>query len=172
MKKLFTKFNIHWGYNNVQIKEGDKWKAAFITNEGLYKPTVMFFGMTNFPATFQAMMNAIFKDKIQEDWLTVYMDDMLIATPDNLVFHKECIHKILDKLEKHNLYLKPEKCMFTQKCIEFLGVILENNTIQMDLTKIKGIAEWPRPRNPTDVHSSLGFTGFYRYFIPNYLHVA
>src|SRR5712672_2775046 len=100
------------------------------------------------------------------------MDDMLIATPDNLVFHKECIHKILDKLEKHNLYLKPEKCMFTQKCIEFLGVILENNTIQMDLTKIKGIAEWPRPRNPTDVHSSLGFTGFYRYFIPNYSHVA
>jgi len=172
MKKLFTKFNVCWGYNNVHIKKGDKWKAAFITNEGLYEPTVMFFGMTNSPATFQAMMNAIFEDKIQEGWLTVYMDDMLIATPDDPVFHKKCIHKILDKLEKHDLYLKPEKCMFTQKCIEFLGVILENNTIQMDPTKIKGIAEWPYPRNPTDVRSFLGFTGFYRYFIPNYSHVA
>jgi len=78
MKKLFTKFDVHWGYNNVHIKEGDEWKAAFITNEGLYEPTVMFFGMTNSPATFQAMMNAIFEDEIREGWLTVYMDDMLI----------------------------------------------------------------------------------------------
>jgi len=80
MKKLFTKFDVHWGYNNVRIKKGDKWKAAFITNEGLYEPTVMFFSMTNSPATFQAMMNAIFKDEIQEGWLTIYMDDMLITT--------------------------------------------------------------------------------------------
>jgi len=65
----------------VRIKAGDEWKAAFITNEGLYEPTVMFFGLTNSPATFQAMMNAIFKEEIEEGWLTVYMDDMLIATP-------------------------------------------------------------------------------------------
>jgi len=172
MKKLFTKFDVRWGYNNVWIKEGDEWKAAFITNEGLYEPTVMFFGMTNSPATFQAMMNAIFEDEIQEGWLMVYMDDMLIATSDNPVFHKQCVHRILDKLEKHDLYLKPEKCTFTQKHIEFLGVILENNTIQMDPTKIKGVAEWPHPKNPTDVHLFLGFTGFYRYFIPNYSRVA
>jgi len=105
MKKLFTKFDVHWGYNNVHIKEGDKWKAAFITNEGLYEPTVMFFGMTNSPTTFQAMMNTIFEDEIREGWLTVYMDDMLIATPNDPAFHKQCIHKILDKLEKHDLYL-------------------------------------------------------------------
>jgi len=87
MKKLFTKFNVRWGYNNVRIKEGNEWKAAFITNEGLYEPMVMFFGLTNSPATFQAMMNAIFEDEIREGWLTVYMDDMLIATPDNPVLH-------------------------------------------------------------------------------------
>jgi len=156
----------------VRIKEGDEWKAAFITNEGLYEPTVMFFGMTNSPATFQAMMNTIFEDEIREGWLTVYMDDMLIATPDDPAFHKQCVHKILDKLEKHDLYLKPEKCTFTQKRIEFLGVVLENNTIQMDPTKIKGVAEWPHPKNPTDVCSFLGFMGFYCYFIPNYSHVA
>src|SRR5712675_2092182 len=88
------------------------------------------------------------------------------------MFHKQCVHRILDKLEKHNLYLKPEKCVFTQKHIEFLGVVLEGNTIQMDPTKIKGVVEWPQPRNPTDVRSFLGFTGFYRYFIPNYSHVT
>jgi hypothetical protein len=57
---LFTKFNIRWGYNNIHIREGDKWKAAFLMHEGLFEPTVMFFGLTNSPATFQMMMNTIF----------------------------------------------------------------------------------------------------------------
>jgi hypothetical protein len=68
---LYTKFNIRWGYNNVRIKEGDEWKAAFITNEGLFEPTVMFFGLTNSLATFQTMMNSIFAKEIAEKWLTV-----------------------------------------------------------------------------------------------------
>jgi len=86
-RALFSKFDIQWGYNNVRIRKGDEWKAAFITNEGLFEPTVMFFGLTNSPATFQMMMNAIFQDEIHEGWLIVYMDDMLIATDDNLVYH-------------------------------------------------------------------------------------
>jgi Reverse transcriptase (RNA-dependent DNA polymerase) len=64
----------------VRIKEGDEWKVAFITNEGLFEPTVMFFGLTNSPATFQTMMNSIFANDIAEKWLTVYMDDMAIHT--------------------------------------------------------------------------------------------
>ena len=57
---IYTKLNVRWGYNNINIKEGDKWKAAFMTKYGLYKPTVMYFGLTNSPATFQTMMNYIF----------------------------------------------------------------------------------------------------------------
>ena len=75
---LFAKFDIRWGYNNVRIKNGDQWKAAFITNQGLFEPTVMFFGLTNSPATFQMMMNTIFTDKMVQGWLTIYMDDMAI----------------------------------------------------------------------------------------------
>src|SRR5487761_513297 len=77
---LYTKFDIRWGYNNVRIKEGDEWKAAFLTNEGLFEPTVMFFGLTNSPATFQTMMNSIFATEVAQMWLTVYMDDMAIPT--------------------------------------------------------------------------------------------
>ena len=79
---------------------------------------------------------------------------------------------MLENLKKHNLYLKPEKCIFNQKRIEFLGVILENGTIQMDLAKVKGIADWPPAQNVMDICSFLGFTGFYHYFIPNYLLIA
>ena len=62
------------------IKDDDQWKAAFITNKGLFEPTVMFFGLTNLPATFQTMMNTIFANEMAQGWLTVYMDDMMIAT--------------------------------------------------------------------------------------------
>ena len=112
--KLFTKVDIRWGYNNMHIKEGDKHKAAFITNQGLFEPTVMFFGLMNPPATFQTMMNTIFTEEIAEGWLIVYMDDILVATKDDIQFHKKCVHRMPEKLKKHDLYLKPEKCTFKQ----------------------------------------------------------
>ena len=149
-----------------------EWKAAFITNEGLFEPTVMFFGLTNSPATFQMMMNAIFEEELREGWLVIYMDDMLIATHDNLPFHRLCVHRILKKLRQHDLYLKPEKCQFEQQRIEFLGVILQHGTVNMDPTKTQGVADWPYPTTVTDVRSFLGFTGFYRYFVPNYSKIA
>ena len=170
--KRFTKVDIRWGYNNVGIKEGDEYKAAFITNQGLFKPTVMFFGLMNSPATFQTMMNVIFAEEIAEGWLIVYIDDILVATKDNQKFHDQCIHRMLENLKKHNLYLKPKKCVFDQMRIEFLGVILEGGTIQMDPAKVKGVADWPPLQNVTDIHSFLGFMGFYHNFILNYSLIA
>ena len=104
--------------------------------------------------------------------MIVYMDNILVATTDDIQFHKKCIYRMLEKLRKHNLYLKPEKCAFKQSKIEFLGVILKNGTVQMDPAKVRGIADWPPPQNITDIHSFLGFTGFYCYFIPNYSLIA
>ncbi len=78
--KYFTKCDVRWGYNNVRIKSGDEWKAAFRTNRGLFEPTVMFFGLTNSPATFQWMMNDIFKNLIASGAVTVYLDDILIMS--------------------------------------------------------------------------------------------
>jgi Reverse transcriptase (RNA-dependent DNA polymerase) len=122
--------DIRWGYNNIRIKEGDEWKAAFITNKGLFKPTVMFFRLTNSPATFQTMMNSIFTNNITEKWLMVYMDDMAIHTKCqpketeelHIQCHQSYVKCILDKLMRHNLFLKLEKCAFEQPSIEFLGV--------------------------------------------------
>jgi hypothetical protein len=76
------KLNIQWGYHNIRIKEGDEWKGAFKTNKGLFKPTVMFFGLCNSPVTFQVMMNDIFRDMLNEGWLIIYMDDILIYSSD------------------------------------------------------------------------------------------
>jgi len=78
--RYFTKLDVRWGFNNVHIKPRDKWKTAFQTNRGLFEPLVMFFGMTNSPATFQTMMNNIFRNLIAEGIVVVYLDDILIFT--------------------------------------------------------------------------------------------
>jgi hypothetical protein len=78
--KWFTKLDVRWGYNNVRIKEGDEWKAAFRTSRGLFEPLVMFFGLTNSPATFQTMMNDLFRELIDEGVVIIYLDDILIYT--------------------------------------------------------------------------------------------
>ncbi|THH18610.1 hypothetical protein EUX98_g8928 [Antrodiella citrinella] len=79
---IFSKFDLRSGYNNVRIKDGHQWKAAFKCSKGLYEPTVMFFGLCNSPATFQAMMNDLFKDMLDEGWLVIYMDDLLLFSSD------------------------------------------------------------------------------------------
>ncbi len=78
--KYFSKLNVGWGYNNVCIKKGNEWKVAFRTNQGLFEPMVMFFGLTNSPATFQWMMNDIFKDLIASGDITIYLNDILIMS--------------------------------------------------------------------------------------------
>jgi Reverse transcriptase (RNA-dependent DNA polymerase) len=104
--KFFTKFDVRWDYNNVRIKAKDQWKAALKTNRGLFKPTVMFFGMCNSPATFQAMMDSIFSDMIEERRVTVYMDDILIFAEKQEEL-QEKTKQVLQRLREHDLFLKP-----------------------------------------------------------------
>jgi RNase H-like domain found in reverse transcriptase/Reverse transcriptase (RNA-dependent DNA polymerase)/Integrase zinc binding domain len=177
---LYTKFDIRWGYNNVRIKEGDEWKAAFITNEGLFEPTVMFFRLTNSPATFQTMMNSTFSEEVAECWMTIYMDDMAIHTKrregktelQHILRHRSYVCRVLVKLMKHNLFLKPEKCTFEQPSIKFLGVRVSKGTVHMDNVKVEKVRKWLPPSNVTEVRKFLGFTGYYRYFIKDYSKIA
>jgi hypothetical protein len=87
--QFFTKLDVRWGFNNVRIQEGDEWKTMFRTNWGLFEPLVMYFGLTNSPATFQTMMNDIFHLILSRD-VMVYLDDILIAHSD-LACHREII---------------------------------------------------------------------------------
>ncbi len=102
-KKFFTKFDVRWGYNNIRIKEGDQWKATFKTNRGLFEPKVMFFGLTNSPATFQTMMDDLFRDDLAKGDIIIYMDDILITTDSDIVQHKFKVTHVLNKLMKNNV---------------------------------------------------------------------
>ncbi len=169
--KYFTKLDVRFGYNNVRIKEGDEEKAAFHTNRGLFEPTVMFFGLTNSPATFQWMMNDIFRDLIGEGKVTIYLDDILIFSK-TLDKHRRIVKRVLQCLHENKLFLKAEKCEFEVLETEYLGVIISENSVRMDPVKITGIAEWPTPTKKRELQLFLGFTNFYRKFIKNYSKVV
>ena len=153
------------------MKVRDEWKAAFRTDRGLFEPLVMFFGLTNSPATFQTMMNGIFGDLISEGVVVVYLDDILVFTK-TLQEHREVVRRVMALLEKHNLFIKPEKCDFEQSSVEYLGVVISHNSVKMDPAKIAGVAEWPIPTTKKEVQSFLGFTNFYRRFIEGFSHHA
>jgi NDP-sugar pyrophosphorylase family protein len=131
----------------------------------------MYFGLTNSPATFQMMINEIFQDLITEGVVSVYLDDILIST-NSLEEHHWIIHLVLDRMWEHKLYLRPEKCEFEKMKIEYLGVIISHNKVEMDPVKIAGVADWLTPSNKKEVQSFVGFVNFYRHFIPGFSHHA
>jgi len=136
--RYFTKLDVRLGFNNVCIKSGDEWKVAFQTNQGLFEPLVMFFGMTNSPATFQTMMNNIFWNLIVEGIMVVYLDDILIFTKTKEE-HKQVVRRVLQVLKENKLFLRPEKCEFCKQRIEYLGLVISENEVSMDPVKVAGV---------------------------------
>jgi Reverse transcriptase (RNA-dependent DNA polymerase) len=131
-------------------------EAAFRMNKGLFEPTVMFCGMCNSLATFQAMMDDIFMTMIDNQLVIVYMDDILIFA-DTKEELKRITKLVLEKLQEHDLFLKAKKCKFFQMRIEYLGMIIEEGRIAMNSVKLGGIRDWPVPTTLKQTRSFLGF---------------
>jgi len=170
-KKVFTKIDLRWGYNNVRIKEGDEWKAAFTTLEGSFEPTVMFFGLINSPATFQTMMNELLRDLTNTGKVAVFIDDVIIGT-ETEEGHDELVVEVIKRLEENDLYVKPEKCKWKVREVDFLGVVIEPEGIKMENEKVKGVLEWPTLKCVKDVQKFLGLANYYRQFIEGFAMVA
>ena len=135
-------------------------ESCFVTHKGLFEPTVMFFGLTNSPATFQYFMNDSFRDMIVEGWLVIYMDNLLIFSSDNAT-HTEQTKCVLQQMKELDLHLKLEKCNSTSSEVEYLGMIIKPGELTMDPIKLNGIAQWPVPTKVKDVQFFLGFANFY-----------
>ena len=170
-KKVFTKMDLRWGYNNIRIKERDEWKAAFTTPEGSFKPTVMFFELTNSPATFQAMMNELLRDLINTRKVVAFIDDVIVGTKTE-EGHDELVTEVIRRLEENNLYVKPEKCRWKVREVEFLGVVIGLEGIKMGKWKVNGVLEWPTPKCVKDVQKFLGLANYYCRFIEDFVSIA
>ena len=168
---MFTKMDLRWGYNNVRIKEGDEWKAAFTMPEGSFEPTVMFFGLTNSPAMFQAMMNKLLRDLTNMGKVAVFIDDVIVGI-ETEEGHDELVAEVIRRLEENDLYVKPEKCKWKVKEVGFLGVVIRPEGIKIKEEKVKGVLEWPTPKSVKDVQKFLELANYYCQFIEGFAMVA
>ena len=149
-KRVFTKIDLQWGYNNVWIKEGDEWKAVFIMPEGSFEPTMMFFGLTNSPATFQTIINEILQDLTNMEKVASFIDDVIIGT-EGEEGHNELVEEVVKRLAENDLYVKPEKCKWKVKEVGFLGVVIGPKGIKMEEEKVKEVLDWPIPECVKDI---------------------
>jgi hypothetical protein len=168
--KIFTKIDRKNGYNLIRIKPGDEWKTAFKIRYRLYEYTVMPFGLSNAPATFQNMMNHIFRDLLDLG-LIVYLDDILIYA-ETEEEHDRIIIEVLKRLAANGLAISQDKCFWSTTGVDFLGYVISKDGIEMAQDKVQCIRDWERPKGLRDVQSFIGFANFYRRFIEGFSKIA
>ena len=137
-KQVFTKIDLWWGFNNMRIKEENEWKGAFMIYIGFFEPIVIFFGITNSPAIFQAIMNKILRDMINKGKVVAFVDDVLVEMEIEERYD-EIIEEVLRRLEKNDLYIKLEKYVWKVWKVGFLGVIIGPNGIEIEKEKMDGV---------------------------------
>jgi len=168
--KWFTKLDLRSGYHQIRIHPKDVEKTAFNTRYGHFEFNVLPFGLTNAPATFQTLMNAVFADFV-DVFVIVYLDDVLIFSR-SLEDHRKHVKMVLERLRKHKLFANQEKCEFGRQSIHFLGHVVSKDGIGMESSKLDEIRQWPVPKTVEDIRAFLGLTGYYRKFIHKFSQIA
>ncbi|KAK3507858.1 hypothetical protein QTP70_002081 [Hemibagrus guttatus] len=141
-ERVFTKLDLRSAYNLVRIREGDEWKIAFQTT----RPTGGKGGIA-------------------------YIDDILVYS-SSMEEHVRMVREVLGRLQQHHLYVKLEKCEFHRSTVTFLGYVISQHGVEMDVIKVQAVTEWPAPTSVRGLQRFLGFANFYRRFIRNYSSVA
>jgi hypothetical protein len=169
--KYFTKMDLHWGFKNVRIKEGDEHKATFITPQGLFEPTVIQFGLCNVPSTFQRLVDKILKEEVNTGKVVIYVDDILIHT-ETKQENKELTRDVLKKLQKYRLFCRDTKFQFEKEEVDFLRVTIQKRRIMVSKSKVTAILEEKAPWTRKMLRRFLGMTNYHRKFIRGYLQIT
>ncbi|KAJ9527530.1 hypothetical protein QJQ45_025738, partial [Haematococcus lacustris] len=167
---VFSKIDLRQGYHQIRIAPEDIPKTTFNTRYGHFEFTVLPFGLCNAPATFQRIMNDIFRQEL-DDHVIVYLDDILIFSRTQEE-HAKHLDRVLSLLRQHKLYAKLSKCEFGRSQTEFLGHIITSTSIACDPSKLAAINSWPVPTTVHDVRSFLGLSNYYRRFVNNFSSIA
>ena len=168
--RYFSKLDMRDAYHRVRIKPGDEWKTAFRTRYGHFEYTVMPFGLSNAPASFQSYINNALAGLL-DHICVVYLDDILIYSQTEEE-HIEHIRLVLERLRIHKLYAKRSKCEFLRDSVDFLGFVIGREGVSVEPDRIRSIQEWPLPASVRDIRVFIGFANYYRRFIKGFSRVT
>jgi hypothetical protein len=168
--KFFTSIDLTSRYHQIRITEEDAPKTAFRTPFGHYQFKVLIEGLTNAPATFQTVMNAIFQPYLR-DFVVVYLDDILVYSKTE-ADHQRHLRLVLKKLREEKFYACLQKCEFAKPEIKFLGHIVGAEGIKVNPAKIAAVNDWPQPTNVHQVRSFPGLANYFRRFVQGYAKLA
>jgi hypothetical protein len=166
--RIFSKIDLRSGYHQVKIRPSDILKTDFSTRYGLYEFTVMSFGLTSAPTYFMDLKNKEFMIWTDSSWFSPTIFFYSKSDSD----HEEHLRLVLQKLRDNQLYAKYSKCEFWIGEVPFLGHIISNGGISVDLAKVKEIMEWSVPTTVTKVRSFLGVTGYCRRIIEGFSKIS
>ena len=168
--KYFSTIDLASAYNQVEVAPADRPKIAFTTPFGLFEYDRMPFGLGGAPATFQRVMQTIFRDELLEI-LIVYLDDVIVFSQD-IRTHLKRLEMVFRKLQEHGLKIEAKKCQFFRPKVTYLGHVVSAEGVATDPAKTEAVTNWPKPKTLKDLRSFLGFASYYRRFVPHFAQVA
>ncbi|XP_024120340.2 uncharacterized protein LOC112141437 [Oryzias melastigma] len=166
----FLVLDLKLGYYQIEVDEADKPKTAFVCPLGFWEFNRMPQGVTNAPSTFQRLMEKCMGDMHLRDVL-VFLDDIIVFS-GTLEKHEERLLRVLQRLKDYGLKLSPEKCVFFQTSVRYLGHVVSRQGVETDPEKISALKTWPVPQTLRELKSFLGFSGYYRRFVKGYSNIV
>jgi hypothetical protein len=166
----FSCLDLRAGFNQIRLAPGEEYKTAFQTYWGHFEYTVMSFGLTGAPNTFQGVMNTTLKPLLRK-CIIVFFDDILVYSS---FFEQHLVHlrQVFDLLAKDQWLIKLSKCKFAQESISYLGHVISSQGVGTDPSKIESIQQWPQPTDAKQLRSFLGLVGYYHKFVQHFAVLA
>ena len=172
--RFFSTLDLAAGYWQIRVHPNSIEKTAFITPQGLFEFQVMPFGLTNAPSVFQRLMQRVLRGLNPDegpDFVSVYIDDVLVFSR-TLTEHLQHLKLVIEHLQEAGLKLKPAKCHFVRKEVEYLGHLITPEGLKPNPKLVTAVKEFPIPRNVRELRQFLGLSSYYRRFIPLFAKIA